>query len=94
MITKIDLPKMEGAKIYDNKGGCGMLVNYLTANNDKLDGDDFFTLSEDNLPKIEAEKLIDNNVKGLRRTETKFISLTINPSHEEVKHIGGDSHNS
>lgn len=90
MITKIDLPKLEGAKIYDNKGSCGVLANYLISNSDKLDSEEFFNLNRDDLTKTEAIELIDNNVKGLRRTETKFISLSINPSHEEVKHIGND----
>jgi hypothetical protein len=91
MISKIDLPKTAGSKVYDNKGGSGALINYLVSNDEKLGGDSkFFNLNTDNISSKDAQKMIDENVKGLRSSETKFISMSINPSGEELKHIGND----
>ena len=88
MISKIDAPKTEGSKVYDNKGTAGALVNYLVSSEEKLGGKgEFFNFSENGISAEEGQKMIDNNVKGLKASETKFISMTINPSHEELLHI-------
>ncbi len=91
MISKIDQPKIEGSKVYDNKGSAGALVNYLVSSDEKVGGEAlFFNLDREDISAAEAQKMIDNNVKGLRAEETKFISMTINPSGEELKHIGNN----
>lgn len=91
MISKIDMPKVEGSKVYDNKGSTGALINYLVSSEDKVGGEGvFFNLTKDGISAAKAQKSIDENVKGLKASETKFISMTINPSNEELKHIGND----
>lgn len=91
MTTIIDKPKSSGELTYSNKGSCSRLVNYQISNKEKL-GDDalFFNQYKDNLTPDEAKLIIDNNVKGLRANEEKFYSLSINPSNEELLHIGND----
>lgn len=91
MISKIDTPKTEGSKVYDNKGTTAALVNYLVSSEEKLGGNgEFFNFHKEGISADQAQKMIDSNVKGLKASETKFISMTINPSHEELLHISNN----
>ncbi|GAB4019291.1 hypothetical protein GCM10028808_56530 [Spirosoma migulaei] len=92
MITKI-LPPTKNREInYDNKGSCERLVNYFEHEGKELDQDAFyFSQQQDGLSKEEVVQQIDGNVKGLKREDTKFVSLVIAPSSEELAHIRDDS---
>ncbi len=92
MITKILKPSGSGKVVYDNKGSCARLVNYL-AHEAKPQGKEvaYFNGSRDNLTATEVTAAIDGNCKGLRREDAKFYSLVISPSADELKHIGNDA---
>lgn len=89
MITKI-LPPTNNREInYDNKGSCERLVQYFEheardANEESL----YFDQWRNDLSKEEVVFMIDHNVKGLKKDDTKFVSLVIAPSKEELQHIG------
>ncbi|MFH1321910.1 MAG: DUF5712 family protein [Bacteroidota bacterium] len=91
MITIIDKPSQKGNVAYDNKGKSDRLVNYLSSKKQKMSSDDeYFNDQKNNLSKEEVKDMINNNVKGLRADETKFISVSINPSYDELEHIKND----
>lgn len=92
MITKI-LPPTKNREInYDNKGSCERLVNYFEHEGKELDQEAYyFSQKEDGLSKEEVVQQIDGNVKGLKREDTKFVSLVISPSSEELSHIKDNS---
>ncbi len=92
MITKILKPSGSGKVVYDNKGSCARLVNYL-AHEAKPQGKEvaYFNGSRDNLTATEVTAAIDGNCKGLRREDAKFYSLVISPSADELKYIGNDA---
>ena len=91
MITKVDNPAKAESKDYNNKGSSSRLMNYLTGNAEKIDKDDlFFNSLEENLSKKEVMQRLDFNVKGLRDTDHKFFSISVNPSQDELKAIGSD----
>ena len=92
MITKI-LPPTKNREInYDNKGSCKRLVNYFEHEGKELDQEAYyFSHEEDGLSKEEVVQQIDGNVKGLKREDTKFVSLVISPSSEELSHIRDNS---
>jgi len=68
----------------DNKASCVNLVEYLT----KEDGY-FFNGDRDNITSGEAIELIDDNSVGLKKNDTKFFMLTLNPSQAELRHLAG-----
>lgn len=91
MITKV-LPATKNREInYDNKGSSERLVNYFE-HEGKEQGQEayYFSQDEDGLSKEEVVASIDGNVKGLKKDDTKFVSLVISPSSEELAHIKGD----
>lgn len=91
MTTKLDTPKNKGELTYSNTGSSARLINYQISNKEKLgDENEFFTLSKERISPEDAKKMIDNNVKGLKAADEKFYSFSINPSDDELKHIGND----
>ncbi len=75
-----------------NKGGCANLVTYLQKEDREVDTlqKGFFNQFEDHIPGAIVEKAIDANKGRLGKDETKFYMITVNPSQDEIKHIGGD----
>lgn len=92
MITKILKPSGSGKVVYDNKGSCARLVNYL-AHEARPQGKEvaYFNGSRDDITEAQVTKAIDGNCKGLRREDAKFYSLVISPSADELEHIGNDA---
>ncbi|MGI4744271.1 MAG: DUF5712 family protein [Janthinobacterium lividum] len=93
MYAKVINPKTNGKKVYDNKGSSARLGNYL-AHEAKEAGQvaAFFGVpgsGEKTLEEVVA--LIDNNVKGLGKDDSKFYSLVLSPSPEELTHMGNDA---
>jgi hypothetical protein len=91
LITKILKPSGSGKVVYDNKGSCAQLVNYL-AHEARPQGKEvaYFNGSGDSITAAQVTAAIDGNCKGLRREDAKFYSLVISPSADELKHIGND----
>lgn len=88
MHSKIINPKVHGKVAYDNKSTSAYLVKYLE-HEAKEQGQTMTFFNERN-PQISAAhalERIDHNVKGLRRSESKFFALVLSPSPEELKHI-------
>jgi hypothetical protein len=91
MITKILKPSGSGKVVYDNKGSCARLVNYL-AHEARPQGKEvtYFNGSRDDLTAAQVTAAIDGNCKGVRKEDAKFYSLIISPSADELKHSGND----
>lgn len=84
---KISTPPEHANK---NTASCGDLIEYLEKENIGKDLDDqehFFSHEEDMIFSDEAQRQIDNNVKGLKKTETKFYELSLSYSQDELQHI-------
>ncbi|MGI4734080.1 MAG: DUF5712 family protein [Janthinobacterium lividum] len=93
MYAKVIDPKINGKKVYDNKGSAARLGNYL-AHEAKEAGQvaTFFGApgsSEKTMEEVVA--MIDNNVKGLGKKDDKFHPLVLSPSPEELAHMGNDA---
>lgn len=88
MYTKLDQIKNSKDTSLNNTGSCQRIMNYLF-DSDKIDGK-FFNQFATNITKKKAVEIIDNNVKGLKKEELKFYSLTINPSKQELESIKND----
>jgi hypothetical protein len=73
-----------------NSGSCGDLVQYLEKENigkELSEREMFFSHSEDIVFPEEVKQAIDNNKKGLKKTETKFYEMSISFSQKELQHI-------
>lgn len=80
-----------------NFGSCRDLVQYLDKEQDlsrdfvnyldKEQGEHFFNSYENSVHKEDVIYKIDNNCKKLSRDETRFYSLTFDPSKEEIECI-------
>lgn len=79
-------PDSSGKNIYDNTGSCGSLSNYLINEHD-LNNQYFFNHERNDISEEELSRMIDYNVKGLKKDEEKFISLYVSPSFDENKLI-------
>jgi hypothetical protein len=91
MHSKIINPKVHGKAVYENKGSSSLLVAYLQHEVKEKGGSlRFFNEEGNDISPEEVQKRIDYNVKGLRKTESKFIALVLSPSTEELRHIGND----
>ncbi|PCI96051.1 MAG: hypothetical protein COB15_11430 [Flavobacteriales bacterium] len=88
MFVQVHKPlKLSGG---DNKGSCSNLIDYLDKENkgkDYPDKDGFFNDEKDNISKIQAEKIIDKNSKGMEKKEVKFFMFSVNPSDKELQHL-------
>ncbi len=76
-----------------NIGSVSKFVNYLDKENNGLVEDEkeqFFSHTGDNISNEEVIKNIDNNRAKLSKKDAKFYTISINPSKEELKHIGND----
>jgi hypothetical protein len=76
----------------DNKGSSDNLISYLTKEEITEDGEleeseGFFNQEGDFIKAEDAKKLIDDNSVGLKKEDSKFFMLTVNPSEKEIKWI-------
>src|SRR3989339_1320261 len=91
MYIKLINPVKDGLKIYDNSRSCAQVTNYLVQEKEgRGEAAIFFNIEKDTLTKEEATRIIDENVKGLKSGDDKFINIAINPSDEELTFIGND----
>ena len=88
MHSKIIHPQVHGKAVYANKGSCARLVRYLQHEaREKGEGALFFNEEGEAVSAEEVQQRIDYNVKGLRKTESKFIALVLSPGPAELQHI-------
>lgn len=86
----------------NTSGGCRALINYLDKEESlaekfvdyldkerQVESDLFFNGDKRWIVKEEVVRGIDGNCKGLKRDESRFFSLTINPSAREIHHLEG-----
>ncbi len=92
MVTRILKTKDSGNIVYDNKGSVERLVNYLKHEAKENNSPDiyFFNQSEINLKPDDVLDKIDNNIKGVKTTDSKFFTLIISPSQDELNHLKND----
>jgi len=83
--------KIHSSKKDNNKGSCNDLINYLEKENlekDALKHENFFDQKSSDVSFYMAQSSIDNNKGKLGKDETKFYMISINPSKDELRHIG------
>ena len=83
--------KIHSSKKDNNRGSCNSLINYLEKENlekDLLSQTKFFDQSSSDVSFYSAQAIIDNNKGKLGKDETKFYMISVNPSKDELRHIG------
>jgi hypothetical protein len=73
-----------------NKGTSTRMFEYLEKENIELNSVDktyFFSNEHDYVSMEKAIQDVDGNWRGLKKDDTKYFMLTINPSQHELKHI-------
>jgi hypothetical protein len=91
MHSKIIHPGLHGKGVYENKGSSQLLIGYLQHEaKEKGYAITFFSREEDGMSSSEVCRCIDENIKGLQRQESKFISLVLSPGKDELLHIDND----
>lgn len=85
---KFDTPKGK----FTNKGSCKLFVEYLLKEDEILKNDKeyFFNQKNDMINQFEVIQSIDSNRQGLKKTEAKFYTGSINFSEDELLFIGND----
>lgn len=85
MYVKINKPDGHAS----NKAGCKNLIEYLQKEdiNELGKTDGFFNQERDHISGLEAQSMIDKNVKNLGKNDSKFFHISINPSQKELEHI-------
>lgn len=83
-----------GSGSYANTGSCYGVVSYLRHEDKELIEQDrpteqFFSYDRDFASPTEVVSSLDNNKAKLSRNDAKFFVLTISPSQEEIKAMGG-----
>ena len=88
----IDFTRQAGI---NNKGSVGKLTNYLKKEDRQMEKvgkrEFYFDHERTDITKNEVDKHIDTNRQGLKKKDAKFYMITINPSKEELAHIGNDA---
>ncbi len=88
----IDFTRQAGI---NNKGSVATLTNYLNKEDRQMAKEDkrefYFNGERSDITKNEVDKNIDTNRGGLKKKDAKFYMITINPSKEELTHIGNDA---
>jgi len=82
--------KIHNDKQYDNCGSCSALIDYLEKENEDLGLNDrrlYFNNEGDSYSPLNVQFNIDENKGRLGKNETKFYTLSINPSQNELKYI-------
>src|SRR5665648_349036 len=83
--------KIHSSKKDNNRGSYSNLINYLEKENlekDILNQEKFFDHNSSDVSFCSAQATIENNKGKLGKDETKFYMISVNPSKEELKHIG------
>jgi len=83
--------KIHSSKKDNNKGSCNALINYLEKENlekDLLNHEKFFDQKSSDVSFHSVQATIDNNTGKLGKEETKFYMISVNPSKDELRHIG------
>jgi hypothetical protein len=83
--------KIHSSKKDNNRGSCNSLINYLEKENlekDLLNQEKFFDQQSSDVSFYSAQSFIDNNKGKLGKDETKFYMISVNPSKDELRHIG------
>jgi hypothetical protein len=83
--------KIHSSKKDNNRGSCSNLIDYLEKENlekDLLNQEKFFDQKSSDVSFLSAQSSIDNNKGKLGKDETKFYMISINPSKDELRHIG------
>lgn len=76
--------------VQGNTQSCSDLVEYLGKENEGkelMDREFFFNSDQEHITDNRVQQVIDNNHKGLKKTDAKFYMLTVNPSQRELKHL-------
>jgi hypothetical protein len=90
MYSKIINPAKHGNVVYENKSSAARLGNYLNKEPSNKQNEGVFFNTQGDFDKKKVVEAIDNNVKGLTKTDDKFYSLVIAPSAKELEHISND----
>jgi hypothetical protein len=83
--------KIHSSKKDNNRGSCNALINYLEKENlekDLLNHEKFFDQKSSDVSFHSVQATIDNNKGKLGKEETKFYMISVNPSKDELRHIG------
>ena len=83
--------KIHSSKKDNNRGSCNNLINYLEKENlekDVLNQEKFFDQNNSDVSFYSTQASIDNNKGKLGKDETKFYMISVNPSKDELRHIG------
>jgi Family of unknown function (DUF5712) len=83
--------KIHSSKKDNNRGSCRALIDYLEKENlekDPLSQEKFFDQNSSDVSFCSAQSSIDNNKGKLGKDETKFYMISVNPSKDELRHIG------
>jgi hypothetical protein len=83
--------KIHSSKKDNNRGSCNALINYLEKENldkDLLNHEKFFDQKRSDVSFHSVQATIDNNKGKLGKEETKFFMISVNPSKDELRHIG------
>jgi hypothetical protein len=91
MHSKIINPSRNGRFVFANLGSCKKTVSYLN-HEARTQGKEavFFNEEKKDVLAEEVQASMDENTKGLRKSQEKFYSLVISPSGDELRHIGND----
>jgi hypothetical protein len=83
--------KIHSSKKDNNRGSCSDLVNYLEKENEERDllhPERFFDQKTGDVSSYTVQSSIDGNKRCLGKDDAKFYMISINPSKDELKHIG------
>jgi hypothetical protein len=83
--------KIHSSKKDNNRGSCSLLINYLEKENqekDILNQEMFFDQKTGDVSSYTVQCSIDSNKRNLGKEDTKFYMISINPSKDELRHIG------
>lgn len=83
--------KIHSSKKDNNRGSCSALIDYLEKENlekDTLSQEKFFDQNSSDVSYCSAQSIIDSNKGKLGKDETNFYMISVNPSKDELKHIG------
>lgn len=92
MYAKVINPKTNGKVVYNNNGSSLRCANYLVKEAKEAGGEATFFGAPGSEPKTadEVVKMLDGNVKGLGKDDSKFHSLVLSPSADELLLIGNN----
>ena len=91
MHSKVINPRQHGRFVFSSRGSSSKTVAYLGHEAKEQQSIVYFFNSErDDVRSEEVRLAIDHNARGLRKSQEKFYSLVLSPSHHEVQHLQND----